>query len=50
MASALQLAITSIQLNDYTTRMPVDLVAFRPLTFLFFLVVIAAAVGYDYSK
>lgn len=50
MASTLQLAITSIQLNDYTTRMLVDLGTSHPLTFLFFLVVILAAVGYDYGK
>ena len=50
MASTLQLAIEGIQLSDYATRMLVDLCASRPLTLLFFLVVILTAVGYDYSK
>lgn len=49
MASALQQVVTSIQLNDYGTRMLIDLGS-RLLSLLFFLVVIVAAVGYDYSK
>ena len=48
MDSGLQLA-SSIQLNDYTTRMLIDLGASRPLTLPFFLVMILVAVGYDYS-
>ena len=50
MASALQLAVSSIQLNDYSSRTLVDLGASRPLILLFFLVMILIAVGYDYGK
>ena len=50
MASALQLAVTSTQLNNYITRMFVDLGASRPLIIRFLLVVILVVVGYDYSK
>ena len=50
MTSALQLALTGIQLNDYVARMLVHLHACSPLTLLCFLVVITTAVGYDYSK
>ena len=50
MASTLQQDIPGILLNDYTTRMFVNLGAARSLTLLFSLVVILTAVGYDYSK
>ena len=50
MASTLQL-ITSIQMNDYVTRMPVDrLEDFLRLILVFFLVIIITANVYDYSK
>ncbi|KAH0835015.1 hypothetical protein J3R83DRAFT_10739 [Lanmaoa asiatica] len=50
MASTLQQVVTSIQMDDYATRMLVDLAVSRILILLFFLVVVLVAVGYDYSK
>ena len=50
MASAPQLAVRGIQLNDYMTRMLVDLGASRLSILMFFPVVVLTAVGYDYSK
>lgn len=50
MASTVQL-LTTMQMNDYVTRMPIDyLEAFRRLILVFFLVIIVTANAYDYSK
>ena len=50
MASTLQQVVTGIQLNDYVTRMLIDLGTSWSLGLLFFLVIVLTAVGYDYSK
>ena len=50
MASALQQAVTSIQMKDFATRKLVNLSASCILTLMLFPVVMLSAVGYDYSR
>lgn len=50
MASTLQIVIKAIQLNNYTTRMLINLGTSHLLTLSFFPVVILTAIGYDYSE
>ena len=50
MASALQSAVTDIQLNNYVTGMLLRLCNSGPLVSLLPLVAALSAVGYDYGK